>query len=156
VGSVSAVWAKHSVNTSPAGTVTIAFDSEDFDTDGFHDLVTNTSRITIPSGKAGKYLVWCMDARNAFNRTQSGVKLNGAAASRTYAMSSEAGRVGCTWGFEIMDLAAGDFVEVESGGDGSPFTALASGKRFGVLQLDGITYFHPLGRVGFDKVRFAR
>lgn len=37
--------------------VTATFDSEDFDTDGFHSTTTNTSRITIPSGKAGKYLI---------------------------------------------------------------------------------------------------
>lgn len=35
----------------------LAFDSEQFDTDAFHDTVTNNSRLTIPAGKAGKYLV---------------------------------------------------------------------------------------------------
>jgi len=35
----------------------VAFNNESYDTDGFHSLVTNTSRITIPSGKAGKYLL---------------------------------------------------------------------------------------------------
>jgi hypothetical protein len=33
------------------------FDTESFDTDGFHDNVTNNSRMTIPSGKDGKYLL---------------------------------------------------------------------------------------------------
>ena len=36
---------------------TLTFASEEFDTDGFHDNSTNTDRITIPSGKAGKYLI---------------------------------------------------------------------------------------------------
>jgi hypothetical protein len=31
--------------------------TEDFDTDGYHSTSSNTSRITIPAGKAGKYLV---------------------------------------------------------------------------------------------------
>jgi hypothetical protein len=35
----------------------ISFDTEDYDTDGFHDNVTNNSRITIPSGKDGYYLI---------------------------------------------------------------------------------------------------
>ena len=35
----------------------LTFNTEVFDTDGFHDTSTNTNRITIPSGKAGKYLV---------------------------------------------------------------------------------------------------
>lgn len=34
----------------------ITWDTENFDTDGYHSTTTNTSRITIPSGKAGKYL----------------------------------------------------------------------------------------------------
>lgn len=33
----------------------LTFDSENFDSDGFHSTSSNTSRITIPSGKAGKY-----------------------------------------------------------------------------------------------------
>ena len=35
----------------------MTFDTERIDTDAFHSTVTNTSRITIPAGKAGKYLI---------------------------------------------------------------------------------------------------
>ena len=35
----------------------LTFDSETYDTDGFHDNVTNNARITIPAGKGGKYLI---------------------------------------------------------------------------------------------------
>ena len=35
----------------------LAFGSENFDTDGFHDNSTNNTRMTIPAGKAGKYLI---------------------------------------------------------------------------------------------------
>jgi hypothetical protein len=35
----------------------INWNTETFDSDGFHDNVTNNSRMTIPSGKGGKYLV---------------------------------------------------------------------------------------------------
>lgn len=35
----------------------ITFNEEAWDTDGFHSTVTNTDRITIPSGKDGKYLI---------------------------------------------------------------------------------------------------
>ena len=34
----------------------VTFDGEDWDTDTFHDNSTNTSRITIPAGKGGKYI----------------------------------------------------------------------------------------------------
>lgn len=35
----------------------VTFDTEDFDTNSFHDNTTNTSRFTIPAGRAGKYEV---------------------------------------------------------------------------------------------------
>jgi hypothetical protein len=38
-------------------TTTLTFDVELIDTDGFHDNSSNTSRLTIPSGKNGKYLI---------------------------------------------------------------------------------------------------
>jgi len=40
-----------------ATTTTLTFDVELIDTDGFHSNSTNTSRLTIPSGKNGKYLI---------------------------------------------------------------------------------------------------
>ena len=47
-----------SSTTIPNNTfTTLTYASEEFDTDGFHDNSTNTDRITIPAGKAGKYLI---------------------------------------------------------------------------------------------------
>ena len=43
------------VNNGVATAVTMT--SESFDTNSFHDNSTNTSRMTIPAGKAGKYLL---------------------------------------------------------------------------------------------------
>ena len=42
---------------SNATATAVSFNSEVFDSDGFHDNSTNNTRITIPSGKAGKYLL---------------------------------------------------------------------------------------------------
>lgn len=44
-------------STSNGVWTAITFDSELFDTDAFHDNVTNNSRITIPAGKNGKYQI---------------------------------------------------------------------------------------------------
>ena len=44
------------LNINNNTTTAITWDTEDFDTDGFHSTSTNTSRFTIPAGKAGKYL----------------------------------------------------------------------------------------------------
>jgi hypothetical protein len=48
---------QNSANQSIANNTDTAltFDSETFDTDGFHSTSSNTSRITIPAGKAGYY-----------------------------------------------------------------------------------------------------
>lgn len=35
----------------------VTWNTEDYDTDDFHSTVSNTSRMTIPSGKGGKYLI---------------------------------------------------------------------------------------------------
>jgi hypothetical protein len=35
----------------------LTFDTENFDTDAFHSTSSNTDRLTIPSGKGGKYLI---------------------------------------------------------------------------------------------------
>lgn len=42
-------------NISNATTTALTWNNEIFDTDGFHSTSSNTSRITIPSGKGGKY-----------------------------------------------------------------------------------------------------
>jgi hypothetical protein len=55
----------------PNSTNTImTFDSESWDTDGFHSTSVNTSRITIPAGLGGKYLV-TMNAAPDLNGTGS-------------------------------------------------------------------------------------
>ena len=35
----------------------VNWDTEEFDTDAYHDTVTNTNRLTIPTGKGGKFLL---------------------------------------------------------------------------------------------------
>ncbi len=49
---------KSSSQSISNSTVTdLTFDSETFDTDAFHSTSSNTDRLTVPAGKAGKYLV---------------------------------------------------------------------------------------------------
>ncbi len=49
------------------------FANETFDTDGYHSTVTNTNRITIPTGKSGYFLV---TARTAFAANTTGTRIN--------------------------------------------------------------------------------
>jgi len=45
------------LTTTDATTLTVNFNTETFDVDGYHDNSSNTSRITIPSGKTGYFLI---------------------------------------------------------------------------------------------------
>lgn len=86
--------------------------AENFDTDGFHSTSTNTSRITIPSGKAGKYLitgtmVWAI-AANA--RAQTILYKNGAITQ--YVQAGEASETPQFVFTTVWDLAVGDYIEV--------------------------------------------
>jgi hypothetical protein len=89
----------------------MTFTSEIVDTDGFHDNSSNTSRITIPVGFAGKYLfnsswVWQSGA-NQIKVIQ--YKLNGTVDVQT--VSNVSNQQWTPWFPYIVNLAEGDYVE---------------------------------------------
>jgi hypothetical protein len=99
--------------TITTGTWTaINFNNENFDTNSFHDTVTNNSRITIPAGLGGYYLVsWQQrwDPSGTGNRSADLYK-NGTTqitqemtASSTYASNAKSA---------IIYLAAGDYIQM--------------------------------------------
>ncbi len=93
----------------------ITFNDEEFDTDGFHSTATNTSRMTIPSGKAGKYLVI---GRGTFADNSTGTRMvniykNGSLYVQTTSVPQ------ATYGFGhevvgVVNLAVSDYVELFS------------------------------------------
>jgi hypothetical protein len=54
---VAAIAASATLSVSAHTQHTLPLPAENFDTDGFHSTSSNTSRITIPTGKGGKYLI---------------------------------------------------------------------------------------------------
>jgi hypothetical protein len=68
--------------TSNNTALTVDFTSESWDTDAFHDNSVNPSRITIPSGKGGKYLftAFCLWEPNATGRRILRITKNGTTA----------------------------------------------------------------------------
>ena len=50
---------------------TVTFNTESYDTDGFHDTATNAERITIPAGKGGKYLI---TAKTTYASNTTGIR----------------------------------------------------------------------------------
>lgn len=101
--------------TIPTGAeAAIALNSENFDTDAFHDTVTNNNRITIPSGKGGKYL-FNMSCRSATSTELSYLVLRKNAAADIVLIVGGAniatvGTITTYTGSVILDLVATDYI----------------------------------------------
>lgn len=91
-------------NTNAACTL----NSEEFDSDAFHDTSTNTSRMTIPTGLGGKYLLQGGGFWSA-SGSWLGFKKNGSTALRGY--HSDTGGV-YGQAHAVVELVAGDYVEL--------------------------------------------
>ena len=106
----------HDANQSTADNtdVVLAFNSERYDTDAFHDTVTNNSRLTVPSGQGGKYLIsghvtW--DTNDTGSRYLK-VLLNGATTiASQQAPADNFNRMSIT---TIYELSATDYIQLQS------------------------------------------
>jgi hypothetical protein len=97
---------------------TMTFDTEQFDTDGIHSTSSNTGRMTIPSGKGGKYLLLGMfsPATNGVN-WEFYVYVNGSyyitGFPQTGGVGNARGTTQCIL-HVILNLNAADYVEVKA------------------------------------------
>lgn len=101
-----------------ASWTTLAFDSESFDTDAFHSTSTNNSRITIPTGKAGKYLVqWVAEyAANATGSRNTRLLLNGVlVAYGIWSGNAGSGDGTIHNSTAILNLSVGDYLQIQIG-----------------------------------------
>jgi hypothetical protein len=98
--------------TIPNNTYTlVTFNTEHFDTDAFHSTSTNTGRMTIPSGKDGKY---------AFTFSANSTSLTGKLVTRLYKNGSggkltvvSVGGTDANYLFQAIESAvAGDYFEI--------------------------------------------
>jgi hypothetical protein len=105
---------KNATQSATAATPTIVtFPTEDWDSSAFHDLVTNNSRLTIPTGLGGKY-----DIRGKVDFTSAtvpgftilSVYKNGAAF--WCLMQTTLAVDGSVQGGTTVVLAAGDYIEL--------------------------------------------
>jgi hypothetical protein len=95
-------------------TTIIEFNTELFDTDGFHSTTTNTGRITIPAGKAGKYLVY---GRVTYLDNATGVRTSRLYKNEDNLADLYSANAGTPYGSSveataIASLAEGDYVTV--------------------------------------------
>jgi hypothetical protein len=93
----------------------ITFNTEDFDTDAFHDTSTNTSRITIPAGLGGKYLftfnITDTNQSPSSNYSSPTLRKNGTKITKTEGLFSGVGYRYMP-GTHLLDLVATDYIEV--------------------------------------------
>jgi hypothetical protein len=102
---------------SNATETALTFDNENYDTNGFHDNVTNNTRMTVPAGKAGKYLI---TANTIFTNNATGqrivyVYVN--ATNVTFTGPAIGGSASIDLGLTttyVADLLVGDIVEVRA------------------------------------------
>ncbi len=100
-----------------ATTTNIGFTAEDWDSDAFHDNSTNNSRLTVPTGKAGTYLItatveWDVGGGNTGFR-QINVNLNGATNIAMVNQGGTASEYTRQHISTIYRLIAGDYVELQ-------------------------------------------
>ena len=112
----------------------LTFNSENFDTDGFHDTSTNTARITIPTGKGGKYAInahveW---ATNAVGTRNIYIYKNNTSSLASQFQSAQASDMGMEVN-TIASLAAGDYITLQ--------VYQTSGGSLNVNKTDNAGYF---------------
>lgn len=97
-------------------TTTLTFNSETYDTNGFHSTSSNTSRLTVPTGKGGYYFIYAdlQYAASGSNNYNAQIAVNG----NTIAAPS-VGTSGGTFNTSVAvhiayALAEGDYVELKA------------------------------------------
>ena len=104
--------ANQSINNNTYTALT--WNSEDYDTDAFHDTSTNTSRITIPSGKGGKYLITgiVIFQDNVTNDRTVYLYKNGVEDFEMFSMGNAGGFNTSSPMSIVKVLSAGDYIEL--------------------------------------------
>jgi hypothetical protein len=92
----------------------VTFDSEVFDTDGFHDNSSNNTRITIPTGKGGKYQ---FNFQHRWGSNNAGVRwaglyINNVEGATQTRLPFASGNSLIYTGSFLLDLVATDYVEL--------------------------------------------
>jgi len=110
------VWAGNAtgIQTLSNNTETVlTFDSERFDTDNYHSTTTNTSRLTVPSGKAGYYLITANAAWNlsASGERYLGIRRNGTSIHYGPSVPGSSSVYVSSQLTAIWNLSVGDYIE---------------------------------------------
>jgi hypothetical protein len=114
--SFAGAYVTNSTNTTVSNNTltTLAFNQETYDTNAFHDNSTNNSRLTIPSGKAGYYLVTAQGQWdvNATARRELILYKNGSAIGGQEVTASSSAYPSHSFNLPLS-LAVGDYLEIK-------------------------------------------
>ena len=93
----------------------LTFNTEDWDTDAFHDTGSNTERLTVPAGKAGKYLIEASTwwASNSTGFRWMAIRKNGAAFVARDQLDTGSGSQTSSTTKAVVDLVATDYITIE-------------------------------------------
>lgn len=94
----------------------LTFNAEDYDTDAFHDNSTNNTRMTIPTGKGGRYLVTATTAffNNATGQRTVYIYKNGSTLLNTAQVAGVSGSIDAfvTTSY-VVNVSAADYLEIK-------------------------------------------
>jgi hypothetical protein len=128
--------ANQSINNTTA--TAIAFQTETFDSDAFHDNSTNNSRLTIPAGKTGYYQI------SALVRWQNDATTNTVRQLRPYKNGVQQNVYTIPWVqnddayqvyTDLMSLSAGDYIELYVWHNDGAATSLLSDSSFSLVKV---------------------
>lgn len=129
-----------SSQTIPNGSFSaIAYGAEYVDTNGFHDNVTNNTRITIPSSLGGNYLVMAKAEITCVDDTQMELRNNGSAVItwRTINRNAYTGVSG------VVALSVSDYIETAAEtdlGGGGAIVSTTYAPEFIAIRIDDFSY----------------
>jgi hypothetical protein len=140
----------------------LTFDTEEWDSDGFHSTSSNTQRVTIPAGMSGKYLIRAStysSGMTADGYYYIGIKKNGAAEAfvRTSKVARGTSNVDNAEIVVVVDAVAGDYYEVSvNNGDSSSrdfghASADRARSRFQIVKLDSGKAGGAIGAAAFNS-----
>jgi len=126
------------LNISNTTGTAVGFNTETFDSDGFHDNATNNSRLTIPTGKTGYYQIsalirWKNISASATVRQlrfyKNGVQLNvyplfWSQNDDTYQVYSD-----------LLSLSAGDYIEIYVWQNSGSTTQVLADSSFAIAKV---------------------
>ena len=138
--SFSGVYLQKSANqTLSNNTATLlTFDVETIDTNAYHDDTTNTDRITIPSGKSGKYFIGatvCFDGNNANSRWFY-IKKNGTTIGETASLNFGNNNT-LILKMMVVDLVATDYISITAQQNSGGNLAI----RSNAAEIDSTSFF---------------